>query len=136
MNMYKKLRIESKIVNIRLVENVIDEISNEIGISKDNYGKVLVSTLEAVNNAILHGNKSNPGKFVQIEIRWNLNELVIKVSDEGKGFKPDKVADPTKPDNIESVNGRGVFLMSHLADIIKYNRKGNTVTMSFKNIIS
>jgi len=136
MNMYKQIKIESRIINVRLVENVIDEISNEIGISKDSYGKVLVSTLEAVNNAILHGNKSDPGKFVNIEISWKMNELKIKVTDEGSGFKPEKVPDPTIPDNIESVNGRGVFLMSHLTDELKYNKKGNTVTMSFKNIIS
>jgi serine/threonine-protein kinase RsbW len=134
--MFKKIKIESKIVNIRLVENVIDEISNEIGISKDSYGKVLVSTLEAVNNAILHGNKSDPEKFVNIEISWKLNELIIKVADEGSGFKPHKIPDPTIQDNIESVNGRGVFLMSHLTDNLKYNRKGNSVTMIFKNIIS
>jgi serine/threonine-protein kinase RsbW len=136
MNMHKKIKIESKIINIRVVENAIDEISNDIKISKDSYGKVLVSTLEAVNNAILHGNKSDPEKFVQIEISWKLNELIIKVTDEGSGFKHDKVPDPTIQDNIESVNGRGVFLMSHLADKLKYNRKGNTVTMIFKNIIS
>ncbi len=136
MNMYKKIKIESRIINIRLVENAIDEISNELGISKDSYGKVLVSTLEAVNNAILHGNKSDPKKFVNIEISWNLNELIIKVTDEGCGFNPEKVPDPTILDNIESVNGRGVFLMSHLADKLKYNRKGNTVTMVFNNIIS
>lgn len=136
MNMHKKIKIESKIINIRVVENAIDEISNDIKISKDSYGKVLVSTLEAVNNAILHGNKSDPEKFVHIEISWKLNELIIKVTDEGNGFKHDKVPDPTIQDNIESVNGRGVFLMSHLADKLKYNRKGNTVTMIFKNIIS
>ncbi len=136
MNMYKKIKIESRIINIRLVENAIDEISNELGISKDSYGKVLVSTLEAVNNAILHGNKSDPQKFVNIEIFWNLNELIIKVADEGCGFNPGKVPDPTILDNIESVNGRGVFLMSHLADKLKYNRKGNTVTMVFNKIIS
>jgi len=134
--MNKKIKIESKIINIRLVENAIDEISNDIKISKDSYGKVLVSTLEAVNNAILHGNKSDPKKFVYIDISWKSNELIITVADEGCGFKPDKVPDPTILDNIESVNGRGVFLMSHLTDKLKFNRKGNTVTMIFKNIIS
>jgi serine/threonine-protein kinase RsbW len=134
--MYKKICIESKISNIRIIENAIDETTNEIGISKDCYGKILVSTLEAVNNAILHGNEGNPEKNVEIEINFENDELVITVRDEGIGFKPELVPDPTVPENIESVNGRGVFLMSHLADIIKYNSKGNAVTMIFKNILA
>jgi serine/threonine-protein kinase RsbW len=134
--MYKKIKIESRVNNLRIVENAIDEVTNEIGISQDNYGKILVSTLEAVNNAILHGNQSNPEKIVYIKITFKSNELKIQVTDEGTGFKPEKVPDPTIPENIEELNGRGVFLMSHLADKIKYNKKGNTVTMIFKNIIS
>jgi serine/threonine-protein kinase RsbW len=136
MNMYKKFIIESVLINTRIVENAIDEATTEIGISKDNYGKVLVSTLEAVNNAILHGNKLNPDKVVKIEISFKTGNLKIKVVDEGMGFKPERVPDPTIPENIETVNGRGVFLMSRLADEIKYNKKGNSVTMIFKNIIS
>ena len=107
-----------------------------MGISQDNYGKILVSALEAVNNAILHGNHSNPEKFVEIEIEFTNKELKIRVKDEGTGFKPEEVPDPTIPENIEALNGRGVFLMSRLADKIKYSKKGNIVTMSFKNIIS
>jgi serine/threonine-protein kinase RsbW len=134
--MYKKIKIESSVINLRIVENAIDEVTNEIGITKDNYGKILVSTMEAVNNAILHGNKSSPKKIVNIEIAFKSNNLKIKVTDEGMGFSPEKVPDPTTPENIEALSGRGIFLMSHLADEIKYSKKGNTVTMTFKNIIS
>ena len=62
--------------------------------------------------------------------------LKIKVTDEGAGFRPENVPDPTMPENIEALNGRGVFLMSHLADKIEYTKKGNSVTMTFKNILS
>lgn len=134
--MYKKLKIESKIISLRIVENTIEEITNEIGIAQENYGKILVSTLEAVNNAILHGNDSIADKIVDIVITFKNNDLKIKVSDEGPGFIPDKVPDPTVPENIESLNGRGIFLMSKLADEIKYSKKGNAVTMIFKNILS
>lgn len=134
--MFKRIKIESEVINLRIVENVIDEVTNEIGISQDNYGKILVSTLEAVNNAILHGNHSESEKFVHIEIVFKNNDLKIKVTDEGSGFRPEKVPDPTIPENIETINGRGVFLMSRLADEIKYSKKGNTVILIFKNIIS
>lgn len=134
--MYKRIKIGSSSNNIHIVEKAIDETTSEIGISQESYGKILVSTLEAVNNSILHGNRLIPEKIVDIEISFKNQELKIKVTDEGSGFIPEKVPDPTKPENIETLNGRGVFLMSHLADKIKFNKKGNSVTMSFKNILS
>lgn len=133
--MYKKIDIESSISSLRIVENMIDDIMKNIGISQDNYGKILVSTLEAVNNAITHGNKLNPDKRVGIEISLKNKELNIKISDEGIGFRPDQVPDPTVPENIEALNGRGVFIMSKLADEISYSDIGSTVTMVFKNIL-
>jgi serine/threonine-protein kinase RsbW len=134
--MYKKIRIESTVGSLRVVENAIDEATTVIGISQDNYGKILVSAMEAVNNAITHGNHSDPEKMVDIEIYFNSNELMISVTDEGTGFRPETVPDPTTPENIEELNGRGIYLMSHLADKIQYTEKGNSVTMTFKNILS
>ena len=134
--MYKKIRIESTVGSLRIVENAIDEATTVIGISQDNYGKILVSAMEAVNNAILHGNHSDPEKMVDIEIAFKSDELQITVTDEGAGFRPEKVPDPTTPENIEALNGRGIYLMSHLADKIQYNKKGNSVTMTFKNNLS
>lgn len=133
--MYRKLKIESKQNSLRIVEKAIDEVTVELGISQDSYGKILVSTMEGVNNAILHGNKSIPEKLVNIEFNCKGDELKIRIVDQGKGFKPQEVPDPTLPQNIEELNGRGLFLMSHLADEIKYSKKGNSVTMIFKNIL-
>jgi Anti-sigma regulatory factor (Ser/Thr protein kinase) len=134
--MNKKIRIESKVGNLRVVENAIDETTAVIGISQDNYGKILVCAMEAVNNAILHGNHSNAEKMVDIVIAYKSKELNITVTDEGPGFRPEAVPDPTTPENIEALNGRGIYLMSHLADKIEYSKKGNSVKMTFKNILS
>ena len=132
--MRKSFTIQSEIKNLRLVERAIDEISTEIGISQDNYGKIMVSAMEAVNNAIIHGNKSNSSLRVKIEFVHKKRILVISVEDEGTGFRPKEIPDPTKPENIENITGRGVFLMSKLADKIEFNDKGNRVTMSFKDL--
>ena len=134
--MYKRLRIESSINNLGIVENAIDEVINAIGITQEDYGKILVSTLEAVNNAIMHGNRYETDKIVDVEISYKNEKLKIKISDQGKGFIPAEVPDPTIPQNLESLNGRGIFLMSKLADEIKYSKRGNAVTMFFKNIKS
>jgi serine/threonine-protein kinase RsbW len=134
--MFKKLKLESKVSSLRIVEKAIDEVTYELGITQESYGKILVSTLEGVNNAIVHGNGSDPDKMVKVEIGFVRNELKIKISDEGKGFIPENVPDPTIPQNREELNGRGVFLMSRLADKIKYSKKGNIVTLIFININS
>ena len=134
--MHRRLEIESSVNNLRIVENAIDEIMKEIGISEENYGKILVSTLEAVNNAIMHGNNSDCNKKVNIEIAYKKKKLKIKITDEGKGFVPALIPDPTMPQNLEALNGRGIFLMSRLADEIKYSKRGNAVTMVFKNVKS
>lgn len=133
--MLKRLKIESSQKSLRLVEKMIDEVTSELGISQDCYGKILVSTMEGVNNAIVHGNGLVPEKFVDIQFRCKGTELKVKISDEGNGFKPGEVPDPTLLKNREELNGRGVFLMSHLADEIKFTKKGNSVTMIFKNIL-
>lgn len=130
--MLKKVRIGSAVENLRVVENAIDTLTNEAGISQDSYGKILIGTLEAVNNAIVHGNKSDIKKFVEVQFLLENNNLVVTVTDEGKGFKPSEIPDPTLPENIELLAGRGVFLMSKLADEIKFNNIGNSVSMTFK----
>jgi serine/threonine-protein kinase RsbW len=132
--MYKRLKVESRLTNLRTIENAIDEMTGSIGINQDNYGKILVATLEAVNNAIKHGNKNNPQKLVDVEIEYDKDELKITVTDEGEGFNPSGIPDPTLPENIEELSGRGVFLMTKLSDSIKFNEKGNSVTMSFKEV--
>jgi Anti-sigma regulatory factor (Ser/Thr protein kinase) len=133
--MLRQLIIESDIANLTKVENAIDSLTNEIGISKDSYGKIMVAVMEAVNNAIVHGNKADMKKRVEIEFKCERGNLNVSVTDEGKGFKPGEVPDPTRPENIEEISGRGIFLMSKLADEIEFNRKGNNVILKFKNIV-
>jgi len=134
--MLKKIKIESKLSNLRIVENTVDEITDELGISYNDYGKILISMLEAVNNAMIHGNKLSPDKIVDITINYKKGKLSIKVTDEGPGFSPENVPDPTVPENIEEINGRGVYIMSKLADEIKYSKRGNSVTIIFNNVVA
>jgi serine/threonine-protein kinase RsbW len=134
--MYKKITIESNITSLHIVEKAVDEVTSELGVSEECYGKILVSMLEAVNNAIVHGNKSDPAKLVDIEIYSVNGDVIIKVCDQGSGFNPNLVPDPTVPENLQELNGRGVFLMSRLADKIEYNDEGNIVTMTFNLIKS
>lgn len=129
--MEKSLKIVSKIENLRKVEKLVDDLSTEYNISADIYGNILIAALEAANNAILHGNKLDESKSVDILVKLEENKLKIKIDDEGNGFDYKNVPDPTAPENIENVNGRGIFLMEKLSDKITFSRNGATVELEF-----
>lgn len=129
--MEKYLKINSKIENLRKVEKLVDELSAEHSISADIYGNILIAALEGANNAILHGNKLDENKNVIITVRIEDKKLHIKIEDEGNGFDYKNVPDPTAPENIENVNGRGIFLMEKLSDQIEFTRNGATVELEF-----
>ena len=101
-------------------------------VSPDIYGNILVSLTEAVNNAIIHGNRSDESKSVQIQLRKKNDSLNIRVSDEGRGFDYKNLPDPTAPENLMKIGGRGVFLMQQLSDDISFHNNGSTVEMQFK----
>lgn len=129
--MRKDLNIPSEIGNLRLVEKVIDEISLEVDMSDEVYGNVLVATMEAINNAIIHGNNSDPTKLVKIKIHFLENELKVHIEDQGTGFDHQSVPDPTAPENLEKINGRGIFLMERLSDEILYLEQGRIIELKF-----
>lgn len=114
-----------------LVENFIDEVSVCLSIVSDLYGNLLISTIEAVTNAIVHGNNSDPEKLVHIDLVSDDKKIDVTITDEGQGFDVNIVPDPTKPDYIEKPNGRGIFLMKNLADDVKFDKNGSVVTLTF-----
>jgi len=128
--MRKDLKIPSDIGNLRLVEKAIDELSMELDLSDEIYGNVLVATMEATNNAIIHGNNSDPQKSVKIEIHLLEKELFVHIEDQGKGFDYGSIPDPTSPENLEKISG--IFLMEHLSDEILYLEEGRIVELKFR----
>jgi len=129
--MNNELIIKSKIDNVFFVENFIDELAIEQSIATEMYGNILISTIEAVTNAIIHGNKSDPVKQVHIKVLRENKKLKITVTDEGDGFDINVVPDPTKPDHIEQPDGRGIFLMRNLTDDLRFEKNGAEVTLIF-----
>ncbi|MCK4662672.1 MAG: ATP-binding protein [Bacteroidales bacterium] len=130
--MKREIKIASKIENVAIVENLIDEISLRYKIGAEVYGNVLIAIVEAVTNCIIHGNKLNAEKAVYIKYEIEDKELIFAIKDEGEGFDFSKIPDPTKPTNVEKPHGRGVFLMIHLADKLEFNKEGTEVTLKFK----
>lgn len=128
------LSFKSDIKNINLVEKLIDEISSVYGLHSDVYGKILLAVVEGVNNAIVHGNKLNKEKMVNVDYSIDNQRIEFIIKDEGLGFNFNDVPDPTKPENIEKSHGRGIFLMNHLADEIEFLNNGSTVKLFFSLI--
>lgn len=127
----QKISFPSVSDNIGLVEKLINEICSAHQVGEDHYGNILVAVTEAVNNAIQHGNKLDPGKKVQLSFSSGKDSLAFEVSDQGEGFNFTALPDPTNPENIEKPNGRGVFLMRHLADKVEFSNDGRTVLLEF-----
>ncbi|MCT4613308.1 MAG: ATP-binding protein [Marinifilaceae bacterium] len=125
------LKLKSNLDSIPIVEQLIDEISTVNEFSSEIYGKLTLAVIEAVNNAIIHGNELDEDKSVFIEYQINNNELVFNIKDEGVGFDYSEIPDPTSPLNLEKTNGRGLYLMNHLADKIAFNKNGSEVELKF-----
>lgn len=125
------IEIASKLDKIHEVESLVDKVSAEMGLSEDHYGNVLIAVTEAVNNAIIHGNKYSEEKSVIISVKKGEKEIVFTVSDKGNGFDFNNLPDPTAPENIEKPDGRGIFLMKNLSDGVEFDNAGSTVRITF-----
>jgi serine/threonine-protein kinase RsbW len=126
------LQLPSKQESITLLENLIEEIADKHNVSEDTFANMMTCLSEAAINAIVHGNKLDPNKKVIINADVEGRRIIWTVTDEGDGFDYNNLADPTAPENLENLTGRGVFIIKHLADQCIFNTKGNEVELHFK----
>jgi serine/threonine-protein kinase RsbW len=88
-----------------------------------------LAVTEAVVNGLRHGNEGDPTKAVHVRSFVGPDAVLIEVEDEGPGFDPRRVPDPTLPENLERPSGRGLYLMRHYMNWVRYSRRGNRVTL-------
>ena len=131
----RKLQIASRMEGITEVEGLINGLCEEFGVEETHYGEILIAMTEAVNNAVVHGNKLDTSKMVDIEVRTEGPVLEFRVADQGPGFDFDNIPDPTAPENLEKPNGRGVFLMRQLADTCEFEELGRVAILRFENAL-
>jgi len=115
------LEIESDPNNLIIVEEFVNYCSVELNINKEKISSLLLAVTEAVTNAIIHANKNDKSKLVKISVERKNQQLIITVKDQGNGFDPSKVPDPTIPENLLKDSGRGVYLMRFYTDELKFN---------------
>lgn len=129
--MKKSISILSNIDNVALVENFVDSLCVDIDISEDDYGNIFVAIIEAVTNAIKHGNKNDATKYVFVDAVYDNGVLEIDVKDEGLGFDYNNLPDPTLPDNILKFSGRGIYLIRSLSDKLEFYECGTLLKIFF-----
>lgn len=116
------LEIESTPNNLITVEEFVNYFSVELGLDREKMNGLLLAVTEATTNAIIHGNKNNKLKMVRISVFVDGSTLTIKIKDEGKGFDPSIVPDPTDAENLLKDSGRGLYLMRVYMDGLSYNQ--------------
>jgi serine/threonine-protein kinase RsbW len=126
------LQLPSKTESIAQLELLIEEIADKYHVAEDTFANMMTCLNEATINAIIHGNKLDETKKVIINAEVEPKRIVWTVTDEGAGFDYANLADPTSPDNLENLTGRGVFIIKHLADQCIFNTTGNTIELHFK----
>jgi len=125
------IELSSKLESLSEIENFIDDVCDQYQFGEDHYGNILIALTEAVNNAITHGNKLDPTKKVNLNMETTSNNVEFTIKDEGLGFNHNEVPDPTLPENIEKLSGRGIFLMKTLADHVDFEENGTIIKLRF-----
>ena len=125
------LVLRSRLESLQRLEGFINKVMQRNRLDEDMRGNVMISALEAVTNAIRHGNGIGSDKDVLVNVIERPTELTIVVRDQGAGFSPEQVDDPTDPELLLREGGRGVFLIQALTDECGFEDDGRTVRMTF-----
>ena len=95
--------------------------------------KLKVALCEALQNAMIYGNKLDHAKMVRVEAVVEDGNVTISVADEGEGFDPEEMPDPTTPGKLQLPDGRGLFVIQQLADEVRFNDRGNCIWMVLRH---
>ena len=127
-----KISIPSSTEFVGPVVRFFDTLFADSGISTLLSANIVTSIIEAVGNAITHGNKGELGKKVAIFIQLNKEKIIIEVTDEGEGVELASLPDPLAPENILKPCGRGIFLIKSLMDEVEFNCNGKGAKIIMK----
>ena len=126
------LTLPSRIESVEEAAGSIADILKRSGVNDDVLFGVDMAVREAITNAVLHGNKQDEKKFVHVTTITSPNRLEISIDDEGEGFNPTEVPDPTDSENILKTSGRGIFFMRTFMNDVEWSIRpegGTTVRM-------
>ncbi|MEM7626810.1 MAG: ATP-binding protein [Planctomycetota bacterium] len=125
-----KLIFPSKLSEVPAAQQAIVDAAQAAGFEEQSLFAIRLALDEALTNAVRHGNGSDPTKNVTVEFSASAGKLTVSIEDEGPGFKPEDVPDPTAEENLCRPHGRGVMLMKAYMTEVTYNERGNRVTLT------
>jgi len=123
--------LDSTLATINTVEQTAHDYALKAGFPEDELGNISLAAREAAVNAVMHGNRQDAAKKIDLSLELTGNALIICVADQGEGFDPDSLPDPLAPENILRGSGRGIFLIRTFMDELKFRRleSGTELTM-------
>lgn len=125
--------IPSSLDYLPKVDEYVEGKLKKLGVDEDRLADIAVSVTEAVTNAVLHGNKNDLKKKVQIKLKADSSRVEITVEDEGNGFNPESIQSPVEEGNLLKEAGRGIFILKSLMDKVDFivmPQKGTIVKMT------
>lgn len=127
----KKMILQSSLGEMDKLDTFVNELQEWASLDQQQRDRIMLPLSEAINNAILHGNKLQEHKPVTIVAELRNQRLTVSVKDEGAGFDPDEVPDPLKKENLLKEGGRGIYLIREYADDIDFQNNGSKIVMHF-----
>lgn len=121
------LNLPSTFQESEKIPDFVDQIRDECALDEEHSETFKLVLSEAVTNAILHGNKEDREKKVDITIQVSANSISADVKDQGEGFDATEARDPLKEENLLNTSGRGIFLIRQFADHVEFKEKGTCI---------
>jgi serine/threonine-protein kinase RsbW len=114
--------LDSSLDSVNKVEETAEQMARKAGVDEDNIFRISMAVREAAVNAVLHGNAYDPEKRMTATFENTGTELVIRITDEGKGLDPSTLPDPLAPENLLRGSGRGIFLIRSFMDEVHFRQ--------------
>ncbi len=125
----RSLQIPSDPGEARQIHEEIEQALKALRYSEHDIFGIRLAVEEAIINAMKHGNQMDRNKKIKVTYQAQAEQFEVVIADEGPGFDPEDVPDPTAPENLERCCGRGLMLMRHYMSEVSYSRRGNSVRM-------
>lgn len=125
-----RLSLNSTYEESERIPDFVTEIQEKSQLEDSTTANLMLLLSEAVTNAIVHGNKLEESKIVEVEVQIKPDAIISTVKDEGEGFNPEIANNPLKEENLMKESGRGIFLIEEISDSVDYLDNGTTLRFS------
>lgn len=122
----------SDVSSFKKFEKFLYELRGKYKISDEDFYRLYLASSEAFINAIVHGNKLQPSKKVKVRFKSFKKSFEIEVQDEGEGFEPESIPDPTVNENLLRESGRGIYIIKAFSDVVKFHKTRNGMKVKIK----